>query len=390
MRRWIVPALLALTLSGSSSAAPDGAVRLTTLTSVSDPAWSPDGQTLAFGHDFDIWTLPASGGTPVRLTTDSEFDFGPCWSPSGDRIAFERDLDIWVVDPLTGVETPLITGADWQQWPTWSPAGQRIAYSVSTGSGNWEIWVTNLQNGNTFPLVQIPGIDANYPAWSPDGRFIAFEARDVNNEADLGIVNVLTGNVEPLVALATHDGHPSWAPSGAFLVFETERDAVSVLDSDIWIMPMYDGVAGTASPLSCSDAFDISPAWSPMGDTVAFLSERDLLGGQFDLYVLGPDVVAVGESTSTTPPGGAPRLLAAPNPFRASGSVRLEVPVGAADAWLRIANVQGRLVRRVFVGRGTGGRSVVWDGRDDAGRATTPGIYFATIGGITTRLIRTP
>lgn len=278
-RRLFAPVVVAFVFAPPVLAQCDGAIGVTTLNSVSDPTWSPDGAEIAFGYDFDIWTVPAAGGPAVRLTTDTEFDFDPIWSPDGSSIAFERNLDIWVVDPVTGVETPLITGPDWQQWPTWSPNGDRIAFCVSDGSSSWDLWTRNLVTGDSSLVVDFPASDVLYPAWSPAGRYIAFEVREPGGEAGIGIVDLLTGDVSPLVDLPTHDGRPAWDPSGLTLAFETERDAVDPFDSDIWWMPVIAGTPGTATPVSCSDAFDTSPTWSPTGTDIAFLSQRGLLGG---------------------------------------------------------------------------------------------------------------
>src|SRR5205085_6198400 len=61
-----------------------------------DPAWSPDGQTLAFqtnaGGDFDILSVPADGsGSPTPLTFGTSNDVDPAYSPDGTRLAFASD-----------------------------------------------------------------------------------------------------------------------------------------------------------------------------------------------------------------------------------------------------------------------------------------------------------
>ena len=86
------------------------------------PAWSPDGQQIAYTRqgtscahpEPGIWIIGATGGTPTRLT-DSEGDVDATWSPDGNRIAFagrgRNPQGIYVVDAAGGTPT-LIPGTD--------------------------------------------------------------------------------------------------------------------------------------------------------------------------------------------------------------------------------------------------------------------------------------
>ena len=58
---------------------------------VYDPAVSPDGSTLAFGLLGSIWLLPAEGGEARRLTEPGGWDHHPAWSPDGERLAYVHD-----------------------------------------------------------------------------------------------------------------------------------------------------------------------------------------------------------------------------------------------------------------------------------------------------------
>ncbi len=59
-----------------------------------DPAWSPDGSTIAFASKrsgtFDLYAMSRDGSGTRRLTSTKEDDTQPTWSPDGDRIAFAR------------------------------------------------------------------------------------------------------------------------------------------------------------------------------------------------------------------------------------------------------------------------------------------------------------
>ncbi|WP_254508303.1 S41 family peptidase [Anatilimnocola floriformis] len=77
-------AAVTLIFSGWAMAAiADEEIRLAT-----EPALSPDGQTLAFSWRGDIWKVPVAGGLATRLTTDAGLDTAPEFSPNGEELAF--------------------------------------------------------------------------------------------------------------------------------------------------------------------------------------------------------------------------------------------------------------------------------------------------------------
>jgi dipeptidyl aminopeptidase/acylaminoacyl peptidase len=155
-------------------------------TGVSMPAWSPDGQQIAFEFAGMAYVMNADGSEPRRMTNASyEFGYGysernPAWSPDGSTIAFLTFFDAggwgsWIglatVDPEDGVPASVDSGMPavaFEHRPAWSPDGSTIAFTA-TAEAVTGIWTVPAGGGEVELLIP----DAFDPAWGADGR-IAF------------------------------------------------------------------------------------------------------------------------------------------------------------------------------------------------------------------------
>ena len=155
-------------------------------------AWSPDGRKLAFLSDggcgqfcFNLYVVNSDGSGLRNLTSKlaagSHIGSGPAsdpaWSPDGQKLAFVRPNarhgPVYVVKADgSGLRnlTPKPVGvyADL----AWSPDGRKLVF-VSDRDGNSEVYVMNANGSGQRALTRDPAFDAD-PAWSPDGRKIAF------------------------------------------------------------------------------------------------------------------------------------------------------------------------------------------------------------------------
>lgn len=161
-------------------------------TSQSSPTWSPQvpGGTsrIAFGHGPDggverrIWTMRPDGSDKRQITTGGwAEDTQPAWSPDGRTIAFRRiqfpapvgiSGDLWLVNATGGNERALmLTPLGGPQWsPAWSPDGKLIAFGsrhetlgISANSYIYTVWA----DGSNLVRRTFGDISSRNPAWIP-------------------------------------------------------------------------------------------------------------------------------------------------------------------------------------------------------------------------------
>ena len=202
-----------------------------------DPAWSPDGQQIAFAShrdgNWDLYLLSLASGEVKRLTKDLVYESKPSWSPDSKWIAYEGyasgNLDVFIVR-ADGSEGPYpVTrnaAADFD--PAWGPNGRTIAY-VSNRDGNQDIYLISLDEPNedkAINLTHTPDIDESDPVWSPDGTAIAYEG--VTDGIPLIYVqSVEQPNPGPIVI--GQGTSPAWSPDGGELAFVATRAQGSLL-----------------------------------------------------------------------------------------------------------------------------------------------------------------
>lgn len=187
-------------------------------------AASPDGRQLALDLQGGIWVLPVAGGTARRITDEYNDARQPAWSPDGRTIAFQgfRDgsYDIWAVETDGTRLRRLTSGPDDDREPAFSRDGTRVAFASDRGDGtNYDIWVLDLRTGALAQVTRDAG-DDYMPTWSPDGTeigFIGVRAR----EPQVLAVNVASGAERVLATAGGRADAPSWGPTGEVVYHAT-------------------------------------------------------------------------------------------------------------------------------------------------------------------------
>jgi TolB protein len=133
------------------------------------PSWSPDGMMIAFERFVrlchfdvcvaDIFLVPATGGSAVNLTNNAdEVAHNPAWSPDGSTIAYEQESQIYTIRPDGTGRTLLSRNPAAQDVnPVWSPSGSSVAFTRYLE--NSEVFVMNADGTNVANLSNHPAND---------------------------------------------------------------------------------------------------------------------------------------------------------------------------------------------------------------------------------------
>ncbi|HWC64597.1 MAG TPA: hypothetical protein VG777_00840, partial [Thermoanaerobaculia bacterium] len=258
------------------------------------PRLSPDGSRLAFASTRDGGGLFLMGVNGESVRKLSPVGTDPAWSPDGRSIAYSTEhlflpyqgIDggtLGVVDVASGARRELKTGDAHQ--PSWSPSGRRLAYWGMRDGGQRDIWTIAIDGGSPVDVTNDAAVDWN-PVWSEDGRFLCFLS-DRAGQMNLWRVAIdeKTGRVRgsPESVPLPADEAIDLARSGKRWVYSaySSRTMIRRIDFD----PVRSAVGGAPREIVSMTGSVMSAAPSPDGRTIAFST----LWPQEDVYVVPSD-----------------------------------------------------------------------------------------------------
>jgi len=224
--------------------------------------------------------------------SEGTYHLSPALSPDGKQVAYfsEKDfyfIDLYLADAETGkVKRRLLKSSYSSNYETfrfitssvsWSPDGKRIAVAAKSGPRDVIVILDVARNREIRRIkVKLNGITT--PSWSPDGKQIVFTGYD-GGLSDLFIVNADGSGLRRLTNDKYADLHPVWSPDGRTIAFATDRGPVtdfSTLRIGNMRIATYDVASGRIEVLPGMDqGKNVSPQWSPDGQELAFVSDRD-------------------------------------------------------------------------------------------------------------------
>ena len=321
------------------------------------PAFSPDGRSVAFRSSRGGGGIFVMGRTGEAVRRVTRRGFKPTWSPDGTELAYvtenvemnpqnpEGRSQLWVVGVASGEERQIeVVDA---ALPSWSPNGHRIAYLRRSDYPARGVWTVPAEGGAATAVTNHLATDWN-PAWSSDGKYLYF-ASDRSGSMNLWRVPIdeqsgeTLGDPEPITTPAMFLGHISLSADGRLLAYSSaivtaniqglgfDPESQSVVEEPMWITsgsrrwsspePSPDGewvafyslvvpegdiyvirADGTGlRQVTGDDAVDRVPRWSPDGDWLAFESDRGGASTIWKIRADGSDLTRLTSGASAQP-----------------------------------------------------------------------------------------
>jgi tricorn protease len=250
---WLVAAL---TLASASVALADDDAPLW----LRHPALSPDGQTVAFDFQGNLYTVPAAGGLATPVTLHPDHDRQPVWSPDGKWLAFASDRhgnwDIFLV-PARGGQVKRLTHHSGPDTPcSFTPDGKHVLFTATRLDAAKhaefphyralpELYQVPVDGGRPEQVLTIPALEANF---DPKGeRLLYIENTSLEDLARKHNISAFARDVwlwekkeNTFTRLTTFPGGeftPVWDADGQGFHYLSERSG----DFNVWHLPLIEG-----------------------------------------------------------------------------------------------------------------------------------------------------
>lgn len=189
------------------------------------PAVNKDGSLVSFSYQGDVWTVPATGGKPTRLTIHDAYESNPVFSPDGKTIAFSGarygNNDIYTIPVDGGTPKRLTYHSSADNVASWTQPDQIVFTTFREFrqiEGQPEMYSIQPTGGTEKRMTNVLGFE---PVTSPNGRFTAFvrgQSNPVFREdykgpanREIWIMDTKNNSYNKLNLFETNDIIPQWA-----------------------------------------------------------------------------------------------------------------------------------------------------------------------------------
>jgi TolB protein len=229
----------------------------------------------------EVYIADYDGANARRITTNRQLNIFPVWSPDARAIAYTSYRrgypDLFVALIYEGIQQEPTKGGTQNWLGMYSPDGTRIVFT-SNRDGNPELYVINRDGSNLRRITNHPAIDTT-PTWSPTGTQIAFTS-DRAGTPQIYVIGADGLNLRRLTTSESWADRPTWSPAPFNEIAFAGRTGPG------YDIKIYDLATGATRQLTFGEGSNESPAYSPNGRHVAFMSSR---AGRYQIFTIGRD-----------------------------------------------------------------------------------------------------
>jgi TolB protein len=250
----------------------------------------------------EVWIADYDGANQRRITLSNDLNAAPGWSPDGRAITYTSwrkvasggALDVFISRIYQGVlENPTKGRTESNMQAAFSPDGTRMAF-VSNRDGNNEIYIMNIDGSGLRRLTNHPAADA-VPTWSPTGAQIAFTS-DRGGTPQVYVMSAVDGSQMRKISSESWADRATWAPA------PYNEIAFAAQSGPGYDIKVFDLSTGETRRLTFGEGSNESPAYSPNGRHIAFMSTRKGNSQIFTMTRDGRDVRQVTTTGNNTTP----------------------------------------------------------------------------------------
>ena len=204
------------------------------------PALSPDGKKLAFVYREDIWLASSDGGRATPLTSHLEIDAYPIFSPDGNWLAFSSkrsgNWDVFIIPAEGGTPQQITWHAGGEIAFGWSPDSKRVTFSTKRDHPNYGIYAVDIASLRT-ELICEDYAPLRYPAFAPNGQSVVYTRNGMpwyrpryagSVAAQLWLHDIKTGKRQQLSSNNRQHLFPQFMPDGQNVLAVTTGEETPV------------------------------------------------------------------------------------------------------------------------------------------------------------------
>lgn len=259
---------------------------------------SPDGRSIAYSKEGDLWTYSFDTKYVGQLTSTPEVETSPHFSPDGSKISFVssppikqlsdvpleltgpklaflyfkyEQTDVGIIATSGGAPVWVARSDENELSPKWSPDSRMVVIEKRTKDcKKRQILVKDLITNKETPIYEETSSKWIYELsqesyWSPKGNNIAFIA-DQDGWCHLYVYNLDKKRLTQITRGEYEVSYPAWSPEGTKIAFTSNKD--SLIERNIWVTPY---PKTKLEKITRTRGTNMMPLWSPDGTKIAYL-----------------------------------------------------------------------------------------------------------------------